>query len=173
MRSPGVFRFAYEDETTLTIGIGMMNETRTIYLDDRPREEGPHTWFGHSLGEWQGERLTVITTHIRPRYLRRNGVTSTEDMVMTEHFLRTGDYLHLITIIEDPEYLTEPFVRSISYVKQEGGFGGGFGGGGLAPGEWEPCEPVEWPGGALPFARPTPGRHDDRARRPAPEYSSI
>ena len=148
MRSPGFATFTYEDENTLHLSAGTMGDKRTIYFDDRSREAGPLTWSGHSLGRWEGDTLTVVTTHIRPRYLRRNGVQATESMVMTEHFMRTGDYLHVITIIDDPEYLTEPWVVSTSFTSNsDGGRGRGVRGGqGVDLGST--CEPIIWPGGA-------------------------
>ena len=81
--------------------------------------------------------LVVTTTHMRPRYLRRNGVPHSEDAVMTEYFMRTGEYLSLVTIIEDPEYLREPLVRSVSHKRLPDGY------------QWDvyTCEVIEWPGG--------------------------
>jgi hypothetical protein len=34
---------------------------------------------------------------------------------MTEHWIRNGDILTVVTIVTDPVYLTEPFVRSTDY----------------------------------------------------------
>src|SRR5262249_24037058 len=40
---------------------------RTIYLDGRPHppEEAPHTWAGFSTGVWEGDMLTVTTSHMK------------------------------------------------------------------------------------------------------------
>ena len=45
-----------------------------------------------------------------------NGVPSSDRSVMSEHFMRRGDYLTAVTILYDPVYLTEPYVRSLTWV---------------------------------------------------------
>ena len=35
---------------------------------------------------------------------------------MTEHFIRHGDVLTVVTIVDDPVYLEEPFIRSSNWV---------------------------------------------------------
>src|SRR5574342_251889 len=56
--------------------IGFHDMARTIYLDGRPHppEEAAHTWQGFSTGVWEGNMLTITTTHLKENYLRRNGV---------------------------------------------------------------------------------------------------
>ena len=34
---------------------------------------------------------------------------------MTEYFMRHGDYLTIVMIIDDPTYLEEPFIQSTNY----------------------------------------------------------
>lgn len=36
---------------------------------------------------------------------------------MTEHFVRHGDYLILVSIVDDPVYLEEPFIRTSQWVR--------------------------------------------------------
>lgn len=137
MRSPIRFFLEYEDEVTISIKIELeMGTSRTIYLDGRPAE-GPPTDMGHSVGVWEGDMLTITTTNMTVKYVRRNGVPNSEQAVMTEHFVRHGDYLSIISIIEDPVYLTQPLVRSVSFRKRSDEF------------KWVrfPCEVYEWPGG--------------------------
>ena len=40
---------------------------RAIYLDGRPHppEEAAHTWAGFSTGKWEGDTLTIETTHMK------------------------------------------------------------------------------------------------------------
>jgi hypothetical protein len=97
--------------------LSWMNPNRTIWMDGRahPPADALHTWEGFSTGVWQGDMLTVTTTHLKPAYIRRNGLPRSPDAVLTEHFIRVGDYLTLISIIDDPVYLTEPFIKSRSY----------------------------------------------------------
>jgi hypothetical protein len=89
---------------------------RTIWLDGRPHPSphAEHLWSGFSTGVWQGRMLKVTTTHMKLGFIRRNGVPSSPRATMTEYFTRHGDYLTVITIIEDPDYLEEYFVRDVS-----------------------------------------------------------
>ncbi|HXI31581.1 MAG TPA: hypothetical protein VNG89_24255, partial [Vicinamibacterales bacterium] len=46
--------------------ISTYEQTRTIWMDGRPHppEYAAHTWEGFSTGRWDGDMLTVETTHI-------------------------------------------------------------------------------------------------------------
>ena len=90
---------------------------RPIYLDGRPHppEWAPHTWAGFSTGKWDGDMLTTTVTHLKEGYVRRNGVARSDLATLTEHWIRHGDWLTVVTIVTDPVYLTEPFVRSTDY----------------------------------------------------------
>lgn len=90
---------------------------RTIWLDGRahPSENAEHLWSGFSTGEWLGNTLKVTTTHMKMGFIRRNGVASSPYATMTEHWVRHGNYLTVITILEDPVYLEEPFVRDVTF----------------------------------------------------------
>ncbi len=92
--------------------------TRTIWLDGRarPPSYAAHTWAGFSLGRWNGDQLTVDTTHLKVGWIQRNGVAHSDWATMTEHFFRHGDILTVVTVVKDPVYLEEPFVRSTSWV---------------------------------------------------------
>jgi hypothetical protein len=90
---------------------------RAIYLDGRPHppEGALHTWGGFSTGRWVGNVLVVNVTHLKEGYLRRNGLPRSDKATVTEHWIRNGDFLTVATIIYDPVYLTEPFVRTTDY----------------------------------------------------------
>ncbi len=102
--------------------IAWNNPVRTIWMDGRahPPENALHTWEGFSTGRWQGDRLVVSTTHMKPAYLRRNGVPRSDRAVLTEYFIRTGDFLTWVSIIDDPAYLTEPMIRSRDFYLNPG-----------------------------------------------------
>ena len=91
---------------------------RTIWLDDRPRphELAPHTFAGFSTGTWRANMLDVYTTHLKANYLRRNGLPRSDKATFTEHWVRHDDYLTVTTLIRDPAFLTEPLVRSQTWV---------------------------------------------------------
>jgi hypothetical protein len=105
----------------------------------------PRTLQGYSIAEWQraggaqdaflgrgvnaaggSERwgsLKVTTTNMLPGWLRRNGVPYSADAVITEHFTRfthpdAGDWFVVTTIVEDPTYLTQPFITSSNFKKE-------------------------------------------------------
>jgi hypothetical protein len=69
----------------------------------------------------QGGALRVTTTHFRDGYLRKNGVPYSEQASITEYITRlpphpNGDvWLHVLTIVEDPRYLSQPFYTSTHF----------------------------------------------------------
>lgn len=92
---------------------------RTIWLDGRPHPDpayGLHTWDGFSTGEWLNGVLVVTTTHMKYGVYQRNGVPASPYGVMTEYFFRHGTYLSMVSYIDDPVYLEEPFVRSQTWI---------------------------------------------------------
>jgi hypothetical protein len=90
---------------------------RPIYMDGRahPSPNVAHTWSGFSTAKWDGHILTVTTTHLKEGYIRRNGVARSDLATLIEHFIRHGNRLTVVTIVTDPAYLTEPFIRSTDY----------------------------------------------------------
>ncbi len=90
---------------------------RQIYMDGRPHpsESAPHTWAGFSTGRWEGDMLTIKTTHLKEGYVRRNGLPRSDTATLTEHWMLYGDVLTVATIVYDPVYLTEPFIRTTDY----------------------------------------------------------
>lgn len=66
--------------------------------------------------------LKVITTNMKSGYLRKNGVPYSDKATVTEYFNRTPEtygitYLIVTTIVDDPEYLTGPFITSSHFKK--------------------------------------------------------
>ena len=98
--------------------IAWMAPERTIWMDGRPHppDYAAHTWQGFSTGKWEGNQLTVYTTHLKPGYIRRNGVPRSEKATMVEHWMRHGDVLTLTQVITDPVYLSEPLVRTTNWI---------------------------------------------------------
>jgi hypothetical protein len=66
--------------------------------------------------------LKVVTTNLRPGYLRKNGVPYSERAVVTEYYDRFAmfgnDYLQVVTVVTDPTYLTTPFVVSNQFKRE-------------------------------------------------------
>jgi hypothetical protein len=97
------------------------------------------TWQGYSVAEWQfdGPRrrggnaprarrgsLKVVTTRMRPGYFRKNGVPYSGDAVLTEYFTTIkeddgAEYLIVTTMLDDPKYLSSPYVRTAQFRRQK------------------------------------------------------
>ena len=66
--------------------------------------------------------MKVVTTRMRPGYLRKNGVPYGSNAVMTEYFEShlgpNGErYLVATVVIEDSQYLSQPYVTSTNFKK--------------------------------------------------------
>ena len=101
--------------------MGTYQQRRTIWLDGRPHppEYAPHTFMGFSTGEWNGDTLTITTSHIKAGYYRRTGVPQSDRSTVVEHWMRHGNLLSQVTIASDPVYLSEPYIRSQEFVMME------------------------------------------------------
>jgi cyclase len=95
----------------------MRSLDRPIYMDGRPHPPAwaPHTWTGFSTGEWIGNTLKVTTTHLKDGYLKRGGPQTSDMYTMTEYITRHDDILTIITWMDDPLYIDEPYVQSTTY----------------------------------------------------------
>jgi hypothetical protein len=69
---------------------------------------------------WNSNMLNVYTTHLKESYLRRNGLPRSDRATFTEHWMRHGNYLTVTTVITDPAFLTEPLVRSQTWLFDPG-----------------------------------------------------
>jgi hypothetical protein len=89
----------------------------TIWLDGRPHPSANarHTMGGFTTGVWQGNDLIATTTHFKAGMVRKNGVPSSDQETLTTHFIRHGDLLTVVAVMEDPVYLTEPYIVSTSF----------------------------------------------------------
>lgn len=103
---------------------------------------------------FEGGSLSVGTTRFREGYLRKNGVPYSENASITETFDRlpthpNGDvWLLVVTTVEDPTYLTQPFYTSTHFKREPDGA------------KWNPtpCRTAPPPPGPLP-------QTEDRTRR--------
>jgi glyoxylase-like metal-dependent hydrolase (beta-lactamase superfamily II) len=103
--------------------IGTYMQYRTIWMDGRPHppDYAPHTFMGFSTGKWNGDTLTVRTTHIKKEFYRRSGIPSSDKTTVVEHYIRHGNLLSHVLIINDPIYLSEPYVNSQEFALMERG----------------------------------------------------
>ena len=128
LRGPANIRIRRELDpvTQQTIGYELFGTfgqaTRMLWLDGRPHPPAyaAHTWAGFSTARWEGDQLTVFTTHLKAGWLQRNGVAHSDQATMTERFIRHGNILTVVSIVDDPIYLEEPFVRTTNWVLNPG-----------------------------------------------------
>ena len=88
-----------------------------VFMDGRPHPPAwaPHTWTGFSTGEWLGNTLKITTTHLKDGYLKRGGPQTSDMYAMTDFLTRHGDTLTIVTSVDDPIYMEEPYVESTTY----------------------------------------------------------
>ena len=75
---------------------------------------------------YQSHTLEVLTTQLRPGYLRRNGIPYSDKTVLHEYFDRFTEpdgmqWFTVTTVVTDPEYLASPFVTSTDFRKESDG----------------------------------------------------
>ncbi len=94
--------------------INTYEQKRTIWMDGRPHPSpnAPHTWMGFSTGRWDGNMLTITTTHIKQGWFRRENIPSSDETTTIEHWIRNGNIWTHISVTEDPNYLAEPLIKS-------------------------------------------------------------
>ena len=144
MRMPTRLHIFWQDDNTLKLETDTGGQTR-IFQFRTPQGDGGD-WQGISSASWDypraaieatfggldfgftpppppGGSLKVVTTKLRPGYLRKNGVPYSARTVLTEYFdrfdLPGGDAILLvISEVVDPEYLAQPFWTSTHFKKQ-------------------------------------------------------
>jgi hypothetical protein len=131
MRVPGRIHITWQDDQTLKLDADAGTQIRRFYFGD-PQGQGGD-WQGISKASWdlvpvgRGQApigsLKVVTTKLKPGYLRKNGVPYSANATLTEYFDRinepNGDsYLVITSTVEDPTYLNQPFLTSSHYRKQ-------------------------------------------------------
>jgi hypothetical protein len=141
MRIPGRLHITWENDTTLKIDTDAGTQTRLLRFGAAPAATGEPGWQGNSAATWElagaprgsnatpqdrGGSLKVVTTRMRPGYLRKNGIPYSANALMTEYIDRTvepnGDiWLIVTTVIDDPQYLNTPFITSTHFRKEPDG----------------------------------------------------
>lgn len=141
MRVPERLHITWADDNTLKVETDAGTQTRLFHFGKWTAPTGEGTWQGDSVASWDdlaplgrggappppvgGQMrgsLKVVTTHIRPGYLRKNGVPYSANTVLTEYYDRVmepnGDvWLIVKTIVDDPTYLNQPFITSSNFKK--------------------------------------------------------
>jgi len=135
MRVPGRVHITWADDKTLKVETDAGQQTRLFQFGESKPQAGPPTWQGNSVATWEvaggrgrgatpsGGSLKVVTTGMRPGYLRKNGYPYSDKTTVTEYYDRTNEengisWLIVTTIVNDPVYLNQEFVTSTHFKKQ-------------------------------------------------------
>lgn len=126
MRAAARFHITWQDDETMRVESDYGTQTRLFHFKSGPAP-GERTWQGYSIAEWQRPAsLKVTTTNLRSGYLRKNGVPYSENAAVTEYFDSAphpdgGQVLLVTTIVDDPQYLQQPFIVSSQFKKEANG----------------------------------------------------
>lgn len=140
MRVPGRLHITWVDDKTLKVETDAGKQTRLFHFNGEPPANEKDSLQGYSVASWDGPpagrgaprgpmragSLKVVTTHLSPGYLRKNGVPYDNKTVLTEYYTRThepnGDsWLIITTIVDDPTYLTQTFITSTNFKMEPNG----------------------------------------------------
>jgi hypothetical protein len=157
LRIPERLHITWEDDNTLRMDTDAGMQTRLFHFDGSKWKGGPPQWQGDSVAKWEKQiqrdeyaaagfedqkfthgTLHVETTHMRPGYLRKNGVPYSANATLTEYFDRFEEngeaYLIVTSVVDDPAYLRDKFIISGQFRLEPNGA------------KWNPtpCRPL-WP----------------------------
>src|SRR5215469_12830689 len=107
----------------VTIIAEAMSQVRRIFLDQPQTqiEETPPSYFGHSVGHWEGDTLVVDTVGVKEDVLGYRDMPHSDQMRIKERFhLVAPDVLHDEITIEDPVVLEKPWTFTFAYRRSPG-----------------------------------------------------
>jgi hypothetical protein len=129
MRLPSRLNITWQDDATLRVDIDTGTQTRIFSFRGAAAPAEP-SWQGQSAAQWNvpGRSLKVVTTNLKPGYVRRNGAPYSNRAVVTEywelHTLPNKDqWLTVTTKVDDPLYFTRPYLTSSDFKKLPGAAG--------------------------------------------------
>jgi hypothetical protein len=107
LQTPNMMVFLYADGEN-------GNWWRVIPTDGRPhRTDLDPSYFGDSVGHWEGDTLVVDVNGFNDdTWLGTDGWFHSMAMHVVERFTRKGDTLKFETTVEDPQVLTQPWVKN-------------------------------------------------------------
>jgi hypothetical protein len=147
MRIPGRLHITWQDDNTLKVETDAGTQTRLFHFGGTAPKNAEPNWQGFSSARWdpgvgpgpgglgflgtnrignKSRSLEVITTNLRPGYLRKNGVPYSARTALTEYYDRFSEpngieWFTITTIVTDPEYLSVPFVTTTDYRQEPDG----------------------------------------------------
>lgn len=141
LRIPGRLHITWQDGNILKVEADAGTQTRLLHFGGQAPARVELSWQGYSAAHWQlgeggpgglglatrggtqGRSLEVVTTGLRPGYLRKNGVPYSDKTTLTEYFDRFtepggNEWFTVTTVVSDPMYLGSPFVTTTDFRKQ-------------------------------------------------------
>ena len=134
MRQPTHLRVTWADDNTLKVEADFGTQTRLLHFAP-PTQAPAASLQGHSVASWtrmgggggqanfqRGGALKVVTTHLTPGYYWKNGMPYTANAALKENFFLLevpdgGTWMTLTQLVEDPDYLTQPYVVNYHFKK--------------------------------------------------------
>ena len=100
--------------TNLVIIPELQHAARIIPTDGRPHREGIEpSYYGDSVGNWEGDTLVIETTNFLRETSFRNGA-SDENLHLTERFTRVSPSTLMYEVtVSDPTAWTKPWTYQI------------------------------------------------------------
>jgi hypothetical protein len=111
LQVPGMVAILYE----------AVHSYRQIFTDGRPVLKDPNpTWFGYSVGRWEGDVFVVETSGFNDKgWLDNAGKPATDQLRVTERFIRKDfGNMDIQITINDPKAYTKPWTATQPLVYQ-------------------------------------------------------
>ncbi len=104
--------FALKDQPMVLLLYGNA-PTRVVPTDGRAHNlaaVAAESWYGDPVGHWEGDTLVIESIGFTDSsWLTKSGHIHGFNMKVTERLTRTGNTLAWSAVVDDPEYLTEPW----------------------------------------------------------------
>jgi hypothetical protein len=146
MRVPTRLHIQWQGDDELRVDTDAGQQTRMLHFNTKPpAPPAEPSWQGYSVASWEGLRapgtggvattlggkvvpqgyLKVVTTQLKPGYLRKNGVPYGPNTQVEEYFDSFNEpdgntWLVVTTVVTDPEYLAQIFMTSSHFKKLPG-----------------------------------------------------
>ncbi len=99
---------------------------RRVYLNQSHTSNPAPSWYGESIGHYEGDTLVVDTIGFNDKtVIDRYGTPHTEDLHVIERYkiLPDGEILELTLTYSDPNAFTTSFSALVKYSRTSGGIG--------------------------------------------------
>ncbi|MDP3736184.1 MAG: hypothetical protein Q8R02_02275 [Hyphomonadaceae bacterium] len=114
-----MYRQIVQTPSHVVIATENMGDTRIIDLSGRARSAAIMTWYGRSVGRWDGDTLVIETVGLRPDPLNSSASPGQQTRSVVERVkFNTADEIEYSYVIEDHAVLSAPmrvdflFIRS-------------------------------------------------------------